>query len=365
MRSALPLLLLVCSVPIPATAREAEAGDFAARAAEHTLLIRDFQFQNGESLPELRQHYVTWGTPRRNAQGEITNAVLLLHGTLGTGVGWGRRYPGEGPHPLLGSGSPLDVERYFVIAPDTIGSGRSSKPSDGLRMKFPRFTLQDIVEAQTRVLDDLRVGRLVAVIGASMGGRQAWQWAVQYPERTQAVVPMIASPFPNTGRRGLIDTLTDVIIRRDPAFRNGAYEQNPEAAVRLASLFYSLFLTGLETWEERVPTREDAYKLADAGGGAFQDADATDLIYMMRLNDGFDAWSHLDRVRVPVLIINVAEDDMVPVGLGHARKTIERLADAEYIELSDPVHGHGGLSRAVSEWAPQLDQWLRAKTRLE
>lgn len=349
------LFVLLCSLPL--TAQQPYA--------EHTFFLRDFRFHSGQTLPELRQQYSTWGTPRRNAQGEITNAVLLLHGTLGTGRGWGRPPAGGGPHPLLGPGGPLDAGRYFVIAPDTIGSGQSSKPSDGLRMKFPRYTLHDIVEAQRRILDDLGVGRLVAVIGASMGGRQAWQWAVQYPERMQAVVPMIASPFPNVGRRGLIDTITEEIIRRDPAFQDGAYEQNPEQAVRLASLFYSLFLTGLPTWEERVPTREAAYQLAQAGGGAFQNADATDLIYMMRLNDGFDAWSQLDRVRVPVLIINVAEDEMVPLALGHARQAVERLHDAEYIEISDPVFGHGGLRRGISQWGPRLKEWLDRKTKLE
>lgn len=139
--------------------------------------MQDFVFHTGERLPELRLHYVTWGTPRRGADGAIANAVLLLHGTLGDGVGWGRPVEGMAVHPLLGPGG--HTGQYYVIAPDTIGSGRSSRPSDGLRMKFPRYNFEDIVTAERVLVERLGVRRLVAVIGASMGGRQVWQWGVQ------------------------------------------------------------------------------------------------------------------------------------------------------------------------------------------
>ena len=172
-----------------ACAQAPAVGDYTKLATQGDYVVRDFKFHTGETLGELREHYASWGEPRRNTAGQITNAVLLLHGTMGSGISWGTASAASpNVHPLLGPGGALDVSEYYVIAPDTIGAGKSSKPSDGLRMKFPRYNLEDIVAAERLLLEYLRVKHLVAVVGASMGGRQTWQWGVQYPEFMDALV---------------------------------------------------------------------------------------------------------------------------------------------------------------------------------
>jgi homoserine O-acetyltransferase len=278
---------------------------------------------------------------------------------MGSGIDWGRPSPANpAVHPLLGPGGALDISEYYVIAPDTIGAGKSSRPSDGLRMKFPHYNLEDIVKAERLLAEHLGVKHVIAVVGASMGGRQTWQWTVQYPEFMDASVPMISSPFPNAGRRGIIDFLPEQIIKSDPEWKQGNYEKNPEGA-RLADLTYSLFLRTPAWYQQQLPTRADTEKSVREGHGQYNVPDANDFIYMMELNDGFDAWSQLDRVRCPVLIINMAGDNMVPVELHDGEKTAARLKNATYLEIKEQAeYGHGALGRTVNIWGPKLRDWL-------
>jgi homoserine O-acetyltransferase len=352
----------VLQAPTPSLcAAQGPPADYTSVARAGDLIVRDFHFHDDEVLPELHLHFVTWGKPVRNAAGEINNAMLLLHGTLGNGLSWGHAAPlSPGKHPLLGPGGPLDVEQYFVIAPDTIGTGNSSKPSDGLRMKFPHYNLEDIVRAERLVAEHLGVHHFVAVLGASMGGRQAWQWGVQYPDWMDALVPMISSPFPNSGRRGIIDFLPEAIIKNDPAWNQGNYTKNPNGG-RLAAMTYSLFLSTATRYDHNLPTREAAEKAVAGGQGSLAGADANDFIYMMELNNGFDAWSQLDRVRCPVMIINMHADMMVPVELQHARKVTERLKNATYLEIAEESeYGHGALGRTSQIWGPKLKALLES-----
>jgi homoserine O-acetyltransferase len=357
-RAILGLVFLLLSAWMVAQAPA--VGDYTKLATQGDYVVRDFQFHTAEKLPELRLHYATWGTPKRNPAGEVVNAVLLLHGTMGSGIDWGRPSPANpAVHPLLGPGGALDIGEYYVIAPDTIGAGKSSRPSDGLRMKFPHYNLEDIVKAERLLAEHLGVKHVVAVVGASMGGRQAWQWTVQYPEFMDASVPMISSPFPNAGRRGIIDFLPEQIIKSDPEWKQGNYEKTPEGA-RLADLTYSLFLRTPAWFQQELPTRADAEKLVREGHGQYNVPDANDFIYMMELNDGFDAWSQLDRVRCPVLMINMAGDNMVPVELHDGEKTAARLKNATYLEIKEQAeYGHGALGRTVNIWGPKLRDWLR------
>lgn len=342
-------------------AAQGPPADYTSVARAGDLIVHDFRFHDGEVLPELHLHYVTWGNPARNAAGEINNAMLLLHGTLGNGLAWGHAAPlSPGQHPLLGPGGPLDVQKYFVIAPDTIGSGKSSRPSDGLRMKFPHYNLQDIVSAERLVALHLGVQHFVAVLGASMGGRQTWQWGVQCPDWMDALVPMVSSPFPNSGRRGIIDFLPEAIIKNDPAWNQGNYTKNPDGA-RLAALTYRLFLITATWYDRNLPTRQAAEQAVAADQGSLAGADANDFIYMMELNNGYDAWSQIDRVHCPVMIINMRADMMVPVELQHARKVTERLKEATYLEIAEESeYGHGALGRTSQIWGPKLKAWLES-----
>jgi homoserine O-acetyltransferase len=357
MRRVIPVLLLpLLSVLLFA---QEPLGDYTGQAKEGDFVVRNFQFHSGETLPELRLHYATWGTARRKGAGEVSNAVLLLHGTLGTGIQWGKPSPTDPQvHPLFGPDGALDVGQYYVIAPDTIGSGKSSRPSDGLRMNFPHYNLEDIVRAERLLVEHLGVKHLIAVLGASMGGRQTWQWGVQYPGFMDALVPMISSPFPNAGRRGVIDFLPEAIIKTDPDWKQGNYEKNPDSA-RLADLTYSLFLRTPAWYLQELPTRSDAETWVRKGRGQFGWPDANDFIYMMELSNGFDAWSQIDRVSCPVLIINMAGDNMVPVELHDAEKAVARLKNASYLEIKEEAeYGHGALGRTASLWGPKLREWL-------
>lgn len=352
-------LLIVPLFSVLLGAQAPAVGDYTQLAVQGDFVVHDFKFHTGETMPELRLHYASWGTPRRDPAGEIANAVLLLHGTLGNGLGWGSASASSpNLNPLLGPGGALDTGQYYVIAPDTIGSGKSSRPSDGLRMKFPHYNLEDIVAAERLLVEHLGVKHLVAVLGASMGGRQTWQWGVQYPEFMDALVPMISSPLPNAGRRGVIDFLPEAIIKADPAWKDGNYDKNPDGA-RLADLTYSIFLETPSLLQDQMPTRDDTRKWVSEGRGRFGWPDANDFIYMMELSNGFDAWSQLDRIHCPVLIINMAGDNMVPVELRHAEKVTARLKNATYLEVKeDAEYGHGALGRTVNIWAPKLREWL-------
>lgn len=351
MRNRVLLFLLSCSLLSGIASPE----DPSRQATEGDLVVRDFRFHTAETLPELRLHYATWGAPRRSPAGEVTNALLLLHGSLGAGINWG------GMQGLLGGPEAvIDVGRYYVIAPDAIGSGKSSRPSDGLRMRFPRYDLEDVVAAERLVVEHLGVKHLGAVMGASLGGRQTWQWGVQYPGFMDGLAPMISSPLPNQGRRGAIDLLPEQIIRSDPAWKNGDYEENPESA-RIADEVYSLFLRPAVWYDRQYPTRQDVRKWVREGKGQFDWPDANDFLYTMALNDGFDAYAQLERIQCPVLMINMAGDLMVPVGTYPADAILARLKSGTYLEVKEEAdYGHGALGRTVAVWGPRLRAWLES-----
>jgi len=321
------------------------------------VVLRNFLFRQGGSLPELRLHYATWGRPVKNTSDEVTNAIVLLHGTGGSWKNFSRPLPSRNrAHPLLGPGAPFDTNRFFVVAPDAIGSGASSKPSDGQRMQFPAYDLSDMVAASKLLLEELGVRRALAVAGTSMGGREAWQFAVQFPNFMSAVIPMIASPFPNAGRRAFVDLLPQAIILRDPAFAGGNYRTNPPA-VQIAEHVYDLLGSSASEMQGRFPSRESV-RAAIFDDEARYDDDACDFLYQLRLNNGYDAWAQFDRVRARVFMINMADDLLVPIELGHNRRAANRLRDATYLEIPATGYGHGGLMRTIDVWGPKLSRWI-------
>ncbi|MGA8034586.1 MAG: alpha/beta fold hydrolase [Candidatus Acidiferrales bacterium] len=350
-------ILTVLTTTVLASAARSQT-DFRKAATGGDFIARNFQFHSGEVMPELKIHYVTWGTPRKNASGEITHAVLLLHGTGGSGMNFAG-LGGSHANPLLGPGGAVDTTIFYVIAPDAIGSGASSKPSDGLGQKFPHYNLEDVAAAEKLLVESLGIHHLALVTGISLGGRRTWQWGVQYPDFMDALVPMISSPKPNAGRRGMVDFLGEAIVRNDPAFQDGNYTANPKS-VALASEMYDMWLSGAGGLQDRYPTREAVAK-------AFADmetpsTDANDFIYQMRMNDGFNAWAQIDKIRVPVLMINMAGDLMVPVALGDAKAAAARLKDATYLEVPEAEkYGHSGLIPTIAVWGPKMRAWLETR----
>jgi homoserine O-acetyltransferase/O-succinyltransferase len=332
------------------------AQDFGATAVAGDFVVKNFRFHDGETMPEVKLHYVTWGTPRKNAAGEITNAVLLIHGTGGQGLNFAGN-AGENANAFLGGGGPVDTKIFYVIAPDTVGSGHSSKPSHGLRQKFPHYNLEDAVALEKLLVESLGAHHLALVSGISLGGRMTWQWVVQYPDFMDAAVPMIASPKPNAGRRGMIDFLAEAIVRNDPNFEDGNYTKNPKSAA-LAISMYGMWLDGAAGLQEDHPTRELSEKAIEQVDWA---PDANDFIYQVRMNDGFDAWSQIEKVRAPMLLINLAGDQMVPIQLGDAKAAAAKLKEGTYLQVEEGAkYGHGGLTATMNVWAPKMRAWLEA-----
>jgi len=353
------LLALVLFLEVPVAAAQQAAVDYAAQAKEAVFVARDFTFVTGERLPELRVNYATWGQPKRGTTGKITNAILLCHGTMGS---WRSFASSWWAANMFGPGQPLDTGKYFVIASDSIGTGKSSKPSDGLRMSFPRYRLDDVVHAQRRLLAEaLDVRELVAVIGVSYGGRQAWQWAVQYPEAMRGVVPMISSPFPNAGRRGMQDFLPAEAITADPTWDNGAYTTTPRN-FQLAVMMFALSLDGAGHLWDVAPTRDQSFSyLPKLTQQAVSTWDANDFIYQMRVNDGFDAYRDLNRVKARVLMINMAGDGLVPAELGHADKVLATLGGkADYLLVNEASgYGHLALGQTPTVYGPKIGEFVQ------
>ena len=263
---------------------------------------------------------------------------------------------------MYGPGQPLDITKYFIVASDTIGSGKSSKPSDGLRMKFPKYTHADVVRAQhTLLTEGLGIRHLHAVIGISYGGRQVWQWSVQYPEFMRGIVPLVSSPFPNAGRRGMQDFLGIEAVITDPTWNNGDYTEQPRN-FPFAWMVFSVFVDGAGHLWDVAPTRERSFQyLPEFARRVVQNLDANDWIYQLRVNDDFDAYSQLERVQARVLVINMAADEAVPVELGHMEKALEKLkGKAEYLLVSEAAsHGHLAVMQTVEIYGPKIGEFLQ------
>jgi homoserine O-acetyltransferase len=341
------------------TAAQPVAMDYIALAKEGSYVLKNFPFASGGTLAELRINYATWGEPKKDRAGNIANAVLLCHGSA---LSWRSFASPWWAAKMYGPGQPLDITKYFIVASDTIGSGKSSKPSDGLRMKFPKYTHDDVVKAQHSLLTEgLGIRHLHAVIGISYGGRQVWQWSVQYPEFMRGIVPIVSSPFPNAGRRGMQDFLGIESVIKDPTWNNGDYTEQPRN-FPFAWMVFSVFVDGAGHLWDVAPTRERSFQyLPEFAQRVVQNLDANDWIYQLRVNDDFDAYSQLERVKARVLVINMAADEAVPVELGHVEKALEKLkGKAEYLLVSEAAsHGHLAVMQTIEIYGPKIGEFLQ------
>jgi homoserine O-acetyltransferase/O-succinyltransferase len=296
--------------------------------------VKDFRFHTGEVLPELKLHYVTIGEPT----GE---PVLVLHGSNGSGQTMlGANFAGE----LFGSGQPLDAAKYFIIVTDALGAGRSSKPSNGLRMAFPKFNYDDQVRAQYRlVTEHLGVAHLKLIIGQSQGGMHAWMWGEMYPDMMDVLVPMASQPAPMSGRNWVLRRTMIDAIKADPAWNNGNYTAQPPTFKYVATFFSFATAGGSQSFFRRAPTRALADKLVDQRLAARFASDANDYIYAYDAARDYDPSPGLETIKARVLTINGADDERNPVELGIVAGEIKRVKNGTYYEIpaSPETSGHG------------------------
>ncbi len=334
-------LLLFLALLLAAAPAAAQQPDWASRLTEGDVAFENFRFRSGETLPELRMHYATLGTPRRDAAGHIVNAVMVLHGTGGSG----RQFLApQFADELYGPGQPLDITRYYVILPDNIGHGRSSKPSDGLRMRFPHYDYDDMVEAQYQLLRRLGVERLRLVMGTSMGCMHIFVWAETHPDFARAMMPLACLPTQIAGHNRVWRQLAVQGIRADPAWQEGNYTSQPVMGLRVASSV--LQIAGMAPlWLQReYPTRDaaDSY-LAGRVDRDIGSRDANDLIYQLEASRNYDPLPHLERIRAPITWVNSADDFINPPEYGVAEAAARRVPSARYVLIprSADTRGHG------------------------
>ncbi|MDF1505918.1 alpha/beta fold hydrolase [Roseisolibacter sp. H3M3-2] len=334
------------------------AAALPAQEVQADFTLRDFRFRSGETLPELRIHYTTLGRPRRDAAGTVRNAVLLLHGTTGNGRGFlGRQFAGE----LFAPGQPLDTATHYVILPDGIGTGRSSKPSDGLRARFPKYGYEDMVEAQYRLVrEGLGVGRLRLVMGTSMGGMQSWVWGVRHPEFMDGLVPLASVPTQIAGRNRMMRQVIADAIREDPDWKGGDYAAPPARGLRTALAMLFMMTSSPIAQQGAAPTRDSA----DAYIGRWMrervaNTDANDFLYQFEASRDYDPSAELGRIRAPVLAINSADDLVNPPELGLMERLMPRVATGRYVLIptGERTRGHGTHSLPAL-WKHELAAFL-------
>ena len=328
-------------------------GDFVAR---------DVRFATGETLPTLNLHYRTLGTPRRDPAGVVRNAVLILHGTGGTGQAFlSRTFGGE----LFGPGQLLDAARYFIILPDGVGHGKSSKPSDGLRARFPKYTYDDMVRAQHALLvDGLQVNHLRLVLGTSMGAMHCWVWGEMYPDFVDGLVPLASAPVQIAGRNRVMRKMIMDSITRDPAWKNGDYTEPPRAGLVAATNLLMMMTSSPLQWHKSAPTRDGADKwYEDQIASRVASTDANDMLYQFNASRGYDPSPHLEQITAALLAINSADDVVNPPELGLMEKLMPRVKRGRYVLIptSEQTRGHGTLS-LPAVWGRYLADFLKELT---
>jgi len=324
---------------------------FAAQAAappakvwptrEGDVVLKDFRFRDGESLPQLKIHYTTLGSPHRNAAGRIDNAVMVLHGTGGDGKQFLRpQFADE----LYGPGEPLDIRKCYIILPDNIGHGKSSKPSDGLRMKFPKYDYADMVEAQRQMLASLGITHMRLIMGTSMGCMMSFMWGEEHPDFASALMPLACEPIEIAGlnrmwRQMLIDG-----IEKDPAWDGGNYTKEPVQGLRTAASILVIAGGAPLNLQKIYPTREAAKAYAEQAVDRYiGEMDANDTIYQFESSRNYNPWPNLEKITAPMMWVNSADDFINPRNLDVPQRAVKRIKNARFrlIPESNDTHGHG------------------------
>jgi homoserine O-acetyltransferase len=350
-------LALLWSLVAPLTAGQGRGGNYPA-PVEGDCIIKDFKFQSGEVLPELRLHYTTIGKPVRDGSGVVRNAVLIMHGTTGSGRGF---LSGQFAGGLFGPGQLLDGTTQYIILPDAIGHGRSSKPSDGMRMKFPKYTYDDMVTAQYRMLTEhLDVKHLRLVMGTSMGGMMTWVWGEMYPDFMDALMPLASLPAEIAGRNRMMRKMMIDSIQNDPEWKGGEYEKPPVRGLTGAIHLMLMMVSSPLQWQKNYPTREAAEKyLAGRVSGYLKSLEANDMIYQYDASRNYNPAPHLEKIVAPLYAVNSADDQVNPPELGILEREIKRVKRGRciVIPISDQTSGHGTHSNP-NIWGKYLAELL-------
>jgi len=325
-----------------------------ARPLEGDYVIHDFHFASGETLPELRMHYTYLGKAKRDAQGRVTNAVLIMHGTGGSGRSLiNERFSGV----LFQKGQLLDADKYYIILPDGIGHGKSSRPSDALRMKFPQYSYQDMVLAQYLLLTKgLDVNHLRLVMGTSMGCMHTFMWGEAYPDFMDALMPLACLPVQIAGRNRLWRDLAMDAIRNDPQWMKGDYTTQPIDAMRTVAGLLLIVGSAPIQMQITLPTRDAADEfLQKYMPRQIESLDANDFLYQVNASRDYDPSPGLEKIRAPLLHINSGDDFINPPELGIAEREIKHVKNGRFVLLpaSDQTHGHG-----THTWAAVWQQYL-------
>lgn len=329
---------------------------------EADFVVRNYQFRSGESLPEVRLHYRTLGSPRKDAAGRVTNAVLIGHGTGGTGSQFlSRNFAGQ----LFGPGQPLDATQFFIVLPDNVGHGGSSKPSDGLRTKFPRYGYLDMVDLQHRLLvDGLGVNHARLIMGTSMGGMHTWLWGQIHPQFMDALMPLASVPGQISGRNRVWRRVLIDAIRNDPAWQGGNYTTQPPSLRTAAQMLWLISSNPVRRHAEAA-TLADADRVMEAYIANYvKSNDANDVLYWFESSRDYDPAPGLEKIVAPLVAINSADDLVNPPEIGLLEKEIGRVkrGRAIMIPLSDRTAGHGTHTLAAV-WMEHLVQLLKESAR--
>jgi homoserine O-acetyltransferase len=336
----------------------------AARAADYpapkdgTFAVKDFQFKSGERLAEVKLHYYTLGNPEKDASGKVRNAVLILHGTGGTG----RQFltPTFGG-VLFGAGQLLDASKYFIILPDNVGHGGSSKPSDGLHMRFPNYEYDDMIELQYRLLTQgLGVNHLRLVMGTSMGGMHTWLWSEQHPDFMDAAMPLASQPIEIAGRNRMMRRMIMDAIRTSPDWNNGEYTQQPHGLNDALGVLLIMGSSPLQM-QKQDPTRETADAALEAYvASRAKTTDSNDLLYYFDASRNYNPEPQLEKIIAPLTAINSADDQINPPELGIIDKDMHRVKNGKFVMLpiTDQTRGHGTHSLPAI-WGDYLVELLK------
>ena len=331
----------------------------SAQVQEGDYLIKDYRFASGETLPEVRLHFTTMGRPRYDSQKRITNGVLIMHGSSGDAS---QVLAPSMIGPLTAAGGPLDLSTHFLIFPDILGAGKSSKPSDGLRAKFPRYGYSDLVALEHRLITEhFRIQRLRLVMGISMGGMHTWMWGIRYPQMMDGLVAISSLPAKIDGRNLLWRRILSHAIRNDPEWKGGNYETQPRGFLNIMPMF-DMLVQSPARLTERLQTypQADAH-VRDVVDETIEEDDANNILYRFEASFDYDPEPDLEKITAPALAILFADDELNPIELGTIERVMKKARTARHIVVPAGAVTEGHRTQVKSEvWAAPLAAFISA-----